>query len=75
MDDYNYKFLSDIWFSCILPEWLFILQVLILAKSLIQNSQPVALHAAPLAPRGGPAARAPRRCRRAWRSGGGPLER
>ena len=38
MDDYNNKFLHDIWFSCIIPEWFFILQVLILAKSLIENS-------------------------------------
>ena len=39
MDDYNNKFLPDIWFSCIIPDWFFILQVLILAKSLIENSR------------------------------------
>jgi len=39
MDDYNNKFLPDIRFSCIIPEWLFILQVLFLAKTLIQNSR------------------------------------
>ena len=38
MDDYNNKFLPDIWFSCIIPEWFCTLQVLILAKSLIENS-------------------------------------
>ena len=39
MDDYNNKFLPDIRFSCIIPEWLFILQVLFLAKTLIENSR------------------------------------
>ena len=39
MDDFNNKFLPDVWFSCTIPEWFFILQVLILAKSLIENSR------------------------------------